>query len=126
MVRIIDEEKGFSLLETIVAVSILFIFIIAFSVLFSDSYTSIFVSGYKSEAQYILQEAAENELSNVSKTMPEVVKQSQNVSGFEISFDAAENIILDGDRLLIETTFSDGKGNQRNINITAFIPTGGE
>ncbi len=51
MLKIVN-EKGFSLVEVIVAMAILMIIITAFTALFTGSFSGIFTAGRKSEALY--------------------------------------------------------------------------
>lgn len=121
-------ENGFTLIEVMVAVVILFIITLAFTMLFSQSYTHIYAAGNKSEAQYVLQDATENELSAIDKDLSElgVVREVFNVSGFEIHFDGIDNVIVDGNRVTLESVFADGRGSDQTMMITVFIPSGSE
>jgi prepilin-type N-terminal cleavage/methylation domain-containing protein len=126
MMQKLFNQKGFSLIEVIVSIAILFIIIASFSLLFSDSFRGIFYSGYKSEAQYVLQDAAENEFSRTEKDDAAVSRTAYDVSGFTINFEGVGTIALDGDEVLLETTFQDARGDDQTIDVTAFIPDGSE
>lgn len=117
----INNENGFSLIEVLIALTVLLVIITAFSVLFSESFVGIFASGNKSEAQYILQDSIENEMGNIEKNVAEVDKTSLNVSGFSIEFSDNEDITVDGERIIFETTFDDGKDPEREVEITVFL-----
>ncbi len=111
----IKAEKGFSLVEIIVAMALLLLIIIAFTTLFTFAFGGIFSQGRKSEALY---EVVQNEL--------EVLYEQGNTGGpdiLPISFDggAIAPIEVDG---LIETkeyTYEDQSGT-RSRTIYTFIP----
>jgi Tfp pilus assembly protein PilV len=122
----IKNKQGFSLIEVLVALSILFFFIMAFSVLFSNSFSYIFVSGSKTETQYSIQEAAENSYLDSSTVFSDVDTIETFVSGFTIIFnDLSEPaVLLDGRIVEMEASYPDSTGNENDILITYFIPSG--
>jgi Tfp pilus assembly protein PilV len=122
----IKNKQGFSLIEVLVALSILFFFIMAFSVLFSNSFSYIFVSGSKTETQYSIQEAAENSYLDSSTVFSDVDTIETFVSGFTIIInDLSEPaVLLDGRIVEMEASYPDSTGNENDILITYFIPSG--
>ena len=56
MMNTLSQEKGFSLIEVLVALAILMISIFAFTTLFTTSFQGIFRAGHKSEAMFEAQE----------------------------------------------------------------------
>jgi Tfp pilus assembly protein PilV len=122
----IKNKQGFSLIEVLVALTILFFFIMAFSVLFSNSFSYIFVSGSKTETQYSIQEAAENSYLDSSTVFSDVDTIETFVSGFTIIFnDLSEPaVLLDGRIVEMEASYPDSTGNENDILITYFIPSG--
>jgi prepilin-type N-terminal cleavage/methylation domain-containing protein len=117
-------EQAFTLIEVLVAIFILLVVIISFSLLFSDSFINIFASGYKSEAQYKLQDLVENKFLGVDKSLDGVSVSATNISGFSIEFSGLGTVSVNGDEYLVNTTFSDARGNQRPVNLTFFVPEG--
>lgn len=118
--------SGFSLIEVLIALSILFVFILAFSVLFTNSFTYIFASGSKTETQYDIQEAAENSLLGTSTVYSDVDEEEFYISGFSIIFNDFSEIavLLDGRIVEIEASYPDSNGNETDIRLTLFIPSG--
>ncbi len=55
MQSIKNEQSGFSLVELLVAMVIFMIIVIAFTALFTNSYTGIFRAGDKSESMFVAQ-----------------------------------------------------------------------
>ncbi|OPL10613.1 MAG: hypothetical protein AVO34_10495 [Firmicutes bacterium ML8_F2] len=117
-------ERAFTLIEVLVAIFILLIIITSFSLLFSESFINIFASGYKSEAQYKLQDLVENIFLGVNKSMEGVSVTPTNISGFAVEFSGLGTVSVDGDEYHVDTTFSDARGNQRPVNLTFFVPEG--
>jgi len=56
----LKKEEGFTLVEIIIALTILFIVIISFTILFTTGFSGIFGAGRKSEALYKAQEEMDN------------------------------------------------------------------
>ncbi len=118
------KEQAFSLIEVLVAIFILLVIIISFSMLFSESFINIFASGYKSEAQYKLQDLVENKFLDTDRSLEGVNVTPSNISGFTVEFTGLGTVSVNGDEYLFETTFSDARGNQRPVNLTIFVPEG--
>ncbi len=112
----IKAEKGFSLVEVIVAMAVLLLIIIAFTTLFTFAFGGIFYQGRKSEALY---EVVQNEL--------EVLYEQGNTGGpdiLPISFDGgAINPPIEVDGVIVTEpyTYEDQSGT-RTRNIYTFIP----
>lgn len=59
-------ESGLTLIEIVVALAILTLILVPFTLLLTSSYVNIFAAGYKNQALYTLQTELENEVSNPS------------------------------------------------------------
>lgn len=99
------KEKGFTLIEVLIAMSILTIIITAYMGLFTNSYVSIFSTGRKSEAIYTAQEKiADSDYTAVDN------------NPLSIEF-GSKTITING-----ETVVSDEEYDNKKVMITMFIP----
>lgn len=100
-------ENGFSLVEVLIAVSILFLLVITFTVLFTSSYDSIITSGRKSEALYLSQQ----------KVNTAVTPNSSSEMELEVVFTGLNPIVIEGKL----NTYSQEYKTGRNVFIDLFI-----
>lgn len=82
-------EEGFTLIEVIIAITILMIVIFAFTTLYTTSFSGIFSAGRKSEALFLAQEAMDNliaeEVNSGTETLTiEFVQRTISVTGEEL------------------------------------------
>lgn len=125
MPKTIEPERGFSLIEVLIAIFILFIFIAAFSVLFSNSIAYIFSAGSKTDAQYDIQEAAESKFFGAGSELGAVKKVSSTREDFEIVFSGYDGrVLLDGEQVEMEAAYRNSRNETSNILVTFFIPRG--
>lgn len=110
------KQNGFTLIEIIVAMSVLAIVVVAFSTLFTTGFSGIFSAGDRSVAQYIGQEAAENIMAGVDYVHSDVSIswQSQPV---ELFFSDGTTLTVRG--AVYELEYSDGK---QIVRLTTFVP----
>ncbi len=106
----IKAEKGFSLVEVMVAMAVLLIIVIAFSTLFTFAFGGIFSQGRKSEALY---EEVQKELEELYET-----GNSDGTDELVIGFvNASSTISVTGAIVTEPYTYDD-----RTNNIYTFIP----
>ncbi len=79
--RSVKKEEGFTLVEVLVAVSILTIIIFAFTTLFTTSFTGIFGAGRKSEALFKAQEEMDNA---IAQGLDESLEEKTLVINFDL------------------------------------------
>ncbi len=121
----LKNENGFSLVEVMVAMVVLLIFVVAFSALFTDSFSIIFSSGRKSEAQYQAQEASEWVLSGVDPaTVSGITITPVPEFTIEIENNAIDDLVIGGDQLTYSDSYISTRGNTGTVDITIFIPSG--
>ncbi|MBF7082134.1 prepilin-type N-terminal cleavage/methylation domain-containing protein [Desulfallas sp. Bu1-1] len=111
-----NNKKGFSILEVLVAISILVIIVFTFTTLFSAGFSGIFSAGRKSEALYKVQKEMENAIIN---------KSGNNVTDgtISISFPSlTDPITVTGKFVICDQTYTDSNGNERTVTITSFVP----
>ncbi len=85
--KLINHQKGFTLVELLIAISILMMIIFSFTLLFTTSFSGIFGAGRKSEALFRAQEEMDNKIA----------------SGLEEQYDET-NLTIVFDELLLEVT----------------------
>lgn len=106
------EEKGFTLVETIVAMGILVICVFAFTTLFASSYAGIFNAGHKSEKLFEAQHIVESKVTN--PVGAEVVNDS-----ITLTIDGASTNVISGKKISASKTYGQ-HGNA--VNIKLFVP----
>lgn len=104
----LKQENGFTLVEILVAFSILMIVIFSFTLLFTSSFTWIFDAGAKGEALYKAQEEMDNEIAGG------IISLDQEPMTIEFT-----NIVISvkGETKQIEHQYE-----ERNVTITYFLP----
>lgn len=102
------EDRGFTLVEVLVALSILTIIIISFTTLLTSSYRNIISAGNKSQATYHVQMDMEEHIAD---------EQATDVGELEIFFPGVGDITVPGGLLEIDDT----QGG-RTSESTAFLP----
>lgn len=110
--KIKPRENGFTLIEVLVAVAVLAIITGVFTMLFTNSYKSIFASGNKSNAQYIAQQELERRIA------------ANNLENQELSIPFGSKTIKIAGYLKTETQQYQGVGSsQQVVTIYSFIPS---
>ncbi len=106
--NLVKHEKGFSLIEVIVAVSILLIIISAFSLLFTNSFSGIFTAGRQSRSLFQAQEEIDNAIAG----------GTGNSGGdiLVVNFDY-RTVEIDGQEIIINYEY-EGRSN----NLYYFLP----
>lgn len=101
----INQEKGFTLVEVLVAIVILLIVVISFTTLFSSSYKGIAGSGQRSEALFGIQEEIESNLEDSGAIVvgPESIVFTEgtgvNIPGQHRTF---KEVIIDDKEVMID------------------------
>lgn len=118
-VKRISDEKGFTLIEVLVALLVLMIIIFSFSILFVNSYTNIFSAGTKSEAIYLAQEKMEATIADLETiltldSLPEgiTIENYTNIVGTST---------LSGKKITIALPYTDSRGLARTITLTSIV-----
>ena len=106
--KIVQQDRGFTLVEVLVALTILTIIVISFTTLFTSSYVNIISAGNKSQATYNVQKEMEERIADELAT---------DVGDLQIPFPIAGNINVPGGLLELDDT----QGN-RTSESTAFLP----
>lgn len=116
MVKLKKDEKGFSLLEVLVAMIVLSLVILSFSGLFSGGYKAISDGGNKSEALFSAQQFMEYAILN-GDDYSQVTVTTGNLLQFNFPgtdpFDISGNIII---------VTEDYHGGNKPISLTTFVP----
>lgn len=60
--KIVKSQKGFTLIEVVVALAILVIIVFSFTIMFTSSFSGIFRAGHKSRALFEAQEEMDNKI----------------------------------------------------------------
>ena len=97
---LIRSNRGFSLVEIIVAMTVLLIVIFAFSTIFTFAFGGIFSQGRKSEALY-----------EVQKDLEALYEAQESGDGntLEIRFDSADDVSVDGEEVEQNYTYEEDK-----------------
>ena len=106
----IISEKGFTLVEVLVAIFILMIVIFAFTGLFTTSFVGIFSAGNKSNALY-----------GAQADMEENITGYDNTSTDSLVIPFSSPITLTGKYVTINKTYTDSSGNSRSVSIITFV-----
>ncbi len=93
----LTEEKGFTLVEVLIAIVILLIIVISFTTLFTSSFRGIASSGDRSETLFELQQSIERNIQDGS---------AGSKGNVDIEFD---NVNIPGEHKTFNQTTSDGK-----------------
>ncbi len=94
---IIKQEKGFTLVEVLIAIVILLIIVISFTTLFTSSFRGIASSGDRSETLFELQQNIERDIEGGSAGSKGLV---------DLEFD---NVTIPGEHKTFTRTTNDGK-----------------
>ncbi len=110
MKKILCNEKGFTLVEVLIAVFILLIIVIAFTTLFTSSFRGITSSGSRSETLFSLQEDIERNIDDAG---------AEFIGNVNIEF-------TDGDGVLIpipgeHRAFKQVTDDQKEVVIDVFV-----
>ncbi|EEG78386.1 type IV pilus modification PilV family protein [Dethiobacter alkaliphilus] len=111
-----NTEKGFSLVEVIVALAILAILVAALTPLFTFSFTNIFSGGRKSSAQYRAHEAMENKFAGIG------VDEGAETTTLTIKFGETTSIDIEKKDVSVTIDYTDSQGNERNVTYNSFLP----
>lgn len=107
-------SSGVTLIEIIIALALLSVILIAFLLLFTESFTNIFSAGNKSEALFTIQRELENKLN-------EPLPQGE-AHMLEIIFPTvSQPIRVDGKIVTINEPYYRGD-NTKNLELKVFIP----
>lgn len=110
MFEVINNRRGFTLVEILVALSILSIIIFSFAPLISSSFSNIYTAGRKSDALYQAQEQMENKL-------VEEITEDKELTELTITFqEISEEITVNGTEEQFTYTYDGHSGI-----LTAFI-----
>ncbi len=107
-----------------IAILILALVILSFGTLLTQSYQGVFSAGYKSEAQYIGQEAMENLLAGITDydaaTSIEILTEED--LSLPLDFSVTPPVEVEGKKVTVKVTYTDAHGNQRTQIFVSFIP----
>jgi prepilin-type N-terminal cleavage/methylation domain-containing protein len=98
----LKKENGFSLVEVILAISILLIVVAAFTLLFTTSFSGIFTAGRKSKSLFEAQELVDNLIGGDANY--------QYDSLLVIEFDQ-RTIAIEGEEISVEYQYEDRYGD---------------
>jgi len=115
-------EKGFTIVEIVVAVAILAIMVVSFTQLFTGSFSGIYSAGYKSGSQYTTQEVMENVIAGSSVGGTGINVENTAVNDFNIQFPGGLIIPVPGNEVNVSVSYTDGYGNSRDTTYTSFLP----
>ncbi len=113
----IGEEKGFSFIEVLVALTILAVITVTFIPLLSNSFKLIFEAGRRSDATYNAHANMEDKLAKA---------ETGDIFQLEMSFEKIEapgtfvNVTVQGKK--VKTTEPWGLNNEKEINYYTFYP----
>ena len=102
----LSRNRGFTLVEIILAMAVLAVVILAYTMLFTDSFRGIFTAGHKTRALYEAQQEVEQKM-NEGTTQEQVI---------QIAF-PSKTISVKGEEVQVEYEYLDHQGN-----ITVFVP----
>ncbi len=106
------DEKGFLLIEVLIALLLLIIIIIGFTALITSSYQGIHTAGSRAQALYEAQELMENAIASPDFTSDEVViVQLASPPGGIASR-----------KITVTVPYTDAKGFSRTVTLTSYIP----
>jgi prepilin-type N-terminal cleavage/methylation domain-containing protein len=103
----LNAEKGFSLIEVLIAVFILLIIVIAFTTLFTSSFRGITSSGSRSEKLFILQKNIESDINDL--------ENAEIVGNVNIEFN--DGVIIPGEHRAFKQDIDD----QKEVVIDVFV-----
>lgn len=106
-------NRGFSLIELLIALSIFVIIASAFLLLYTKSFSDIFHSGHKNEALYEIQQELENTIYS---------NNNDGTDEIEINFPGLENSV----KIKGKLERGDAQVGERSAEIIVFIPNRGE
>lgn len=98
----LKKENGFSLVELVLAISILLIVVAAFTLLFTTSFSGIFTAGHKSKSLFEAQELVDNLISGGANY--------QFDSLLVIEFDQ-RTIAIEGEEISVDYQYEDRQGD---------------
>lgn len=111
----LNNKKGFTLIEIVVAMAILFLISIGFISLFSFSVGAIFGAGDKSEKIFDAQGRVDNAIEvDDPSSIEGVTSEDKNIT---IDFPDADDLVVEGEKLVIEYEYND-----HISHITYFLP----
>jgi len=102
------KQNGFSLVEVLIAVTILLLMVVTFTVLFTSTFDNIITSGRKSEALYLSQQKVDTAVTPDSTSFVEL----------EISFTGVNPIVVEGQHNIYSQEYKTG----RYVSVDLFIP----
>lgn len=103
--------KGFTLIETVVAMTILFIVIAALLNMVSIGIKGVISSGVKSNSIYAAQSDLDNAISNYN-----------NSGNDTITINFPTSITVMGSIITTNELYTDANGNQRAVPLVTFVP----
>ncbi len=106
----LQQERGFTLVEVLIAIVILLIIVISFTTLFTSSYRGITSSGDRSEALFGIQENIERDLKDANAVV---------VGSESIVFTDGEGVTIPGQHRTFKEVIIDDK----EVMIDVFVRT---
>ncbi len=109
--KLINQQKGFTLVELLIAISILMVIIFSFTLLFTTSFSGIFGAGRKSEALFRAQEEMDNKIASG-------LEEQYDETTLEIKFDYL-TLIVTGEVKQVDYEYE-----EHTDTIKYFLPAG--
>jgi type IV pilus modification protein PilV len=117
----ICRQKGFSLIEIMIAILVLSLVVTAFAALFTHSYQDIYSAGFKSEAQFVAQEVMESLIADIDFNHPDA--NVSTTTSLSIDFPGyGGSVAVQGKIVTVTVEYTDGQGNLRTQTFKSFIP----
>jgi prepilin-type N-terminal cleavage/methylation domain-containing protein len=110
MLHNLKQEKGFTLVEVLIAVLILLMIVITFTTLFTSSYKGITSSGSRSETLFGLQENIESDIKDPG---------ADYIGNLNIVFTEGSGVSIPGEH----RSFRQVTGDQKEVVIDVFVHT---
>ncbi len=115
--KVLSQNKGFSLVEVLVAMAVLTILVVSFTIFFGWNITSIFETGQRSQAVA----EAEKKLEKLHYSMDNYASDPEYVSSEDV-------LVKDPDRdrnfCVEEVTYVDGSVEGYNVTVVVFYKNG--
>ncbi len=118
-----NNEKGLSLIEMMIALLVLSVVVTGFAGLFTQSFQNVYSAGYKNEAQHVAQVAMENLQADLSYSHAETTVSEAVSSGtLVMNFTGFGTVTVPGQEVLVSVQYTDGGGNARTQVFKSFSP----
>ncbi|GAB6182086.1 hypothetical protein JCM14036_34050 [Desulfotomaculum defluvii] len=111
MYKPVRNIKGFTLMEIMIAMSVIAIIIAAFAPLLSSSYSAIFSAGRQSNTLYTIQQKLESDIAGYDNTGEETL--NLYFTNFTLN--------VQGAKIIKNEKYTESNGQERTIKVETFV-----